>query len=39
MLAQPEVRQQCVNKGLERAKHFSWEKCAANTLQVLNELH
>jgi glycosyltransferase involved in cell wall biosynthesis len=39
LIAQPEVRQQCVDRGLERARDFSWEKCAVKTLQVFHELN
>lgn len=35
LLTQPNLRQEMVQKGLERAASFSWEKAAAQTLQVL----
>jgi len=33
-----EFRQSLVNKGLNRAGDFSWDKCAKQTLEVLNNL-
>jgi glycosyltransferase involved in cell wall biosynthesis len=29
--------QECRRLGLERAKDFSWEKCAERTLQIIYE--
>jgi glycosyltransferase involved in cell wall biosynthesis len=29
------LRQALIEKGLERAKDFSWEKCARETLQEI----
>lgn len=29
-------RQECAKKGLERAKYFSWEKCAKETIAFIN---
>jgi len=37
ILSDKELRSQCIARGLERAKIFSWEKCASETLTVLNE--
>jgi glycosyltransferase involved in cell wall biosynthesis len=33
------LRKDLIEKGLRRAKQFSWEKCARETLAVLNNLH
>lgn len=38
VLASKELRQDLRKKGLERAKLFSWEKCARETLKVYEEL-
>jgi glycosyltransferase involved in cell wall biosynthesis len=38
LLTDPEVRQAHVERGLERARDFSWERCAAGTLAVLEEV-
>ncbi len=32
------LRQDLINKGLERAKQFSWEKCAKETLEVIESV-
>ncbi len=32
------LRRDLINKGLERSKQFSWEKCARETLEVLESL-
>jgi glycosyltransferase involved in cell wall biosynthesis len=37
ILSDKELRSRCITKGLERAKVFSWGKCAMETLKVLNE--
>jgi glycosyltransferase involved in cell wall biosynthesis len=34
VLSKPSLREKLVEKGLERVKHFSWEKAAKNTLAV-----
>lgn len=39
ILSDKELRSRCITKGLERAKIFSWEKCALETLKALNEAH
>jgi glycosyltransferase involved in cell wall biosynthesis len=33
------LRQQLVSVGHERVRSFSWEKCARETLQVLESIH
>ena len=30
-----DFRKNCINKGLERAKLFSWEKCAKETIEFI----
>jgi glycosyltransferase involved in cell wall biosynthesis len=37
VLSDQELRSQCIMRGFERAKRFSWEKCAMETLKVFNE--
>jgi glycosyltransferase involved in cell wall biosynthesis len=37
ILSDPQLRQVYVEKGLHRAKQFTWEKCALETLRVLEE--
>ena len=32
-----ELHRECRRLGLERAKHFSWDKCAARTLEIIQE--
>jgi glycosyltransferase involved in cell wall biosynthesis len=39
MLSDPELRERLIEKGLERAKKFSWEKCAKETLAVFKEAY
>jgi len=39
VLSNEQLRQQMRHKGLERAKEFSWEKMAKETLQVYKEVH
>lgn len=38
LLTDPQDRQLHVARGLERARDFSWERCAAETLAVLEEV-
>lgn len=38
LLTDPLCRRQQVERGLERARDFSWERCAAETLAVLEEV-
>lgn len=38
LLTDQSLRNSLITKGLERAKTFSWEKCARETLDVYNEL-
>lgn len=38
LLSNPKLREEFIRKGLERAKLFSWEKCAKETLAVFKEL-
>jgi alpha-1,3-rhamnosyl/mannosyltransferase len=33
----PALRQDLLARGTERVKAFSWQRCAANTLRVLEE--
>lgn len=37
-LTDQKLRQELIKKGLERARKFSWEKCAKETLQIFNEV-
>jgi glycosyltransferase involved in cell wall biosynthesis len=37
LLKEPDLRQELAIKGLKRAEEFSWERCAAATLQVYEE--
>ncbi|WP_136516108.1 glycosyltransferase family 4 protein [Geomonas edaphica] len=37
LLTDQELRDRCREKGFERVKLFSWERCAKETLQVLRE--
>ncbi|MBK7518557.1 MAG: glycosyltransferase family 4 protein [Gammaproteobacteria bacterium] len=37
LLTEPELHQEYVARGLARAKFFSWEKCARQTLEVFEE--
>lgn len=39
VLTDNELRQNLKQKSLERAKQFSWERCARETLEVYEELH
>lgn len=38
LLTESALRKQVVERGLERAKHFSWEACAQTTLTALRSL-
>lgn len=39
VLTDEKLRKFLTNRGLERAKMFSWEKCARETLKVFEEVH
>lgn len=39
ILKDDKIKQNLINKGLERLKMFSWEKCAAETLEVLKSVN
>jgi glycosyltransferase involved in cell wall biosynthesis len=39
ILSDEELRHQCIKKGIERAKSFTWERCAKNTLDAFNEVY
>lgn len=39
LLANPKKLAELKSKGLERAKEFSWEKTARETIEVYNEIH
>jgi len=32
-----ELHRECRRLGLERVKHFSWDKCAMRTLEIIQE--
>ncbi|MGH8057950.1 MAG: glycosyltransferase family 4 protein [Candidatus Entotheonellia bacterium] len=38
-LSNPDLRRDLARKGLERAKEFTWERCATETLKVFDECH
>jgi glycosyltransferase involved in cell wall biosynthesis len=38
VIAGGELRQQCIQRGLERARSFTWEACARRTLEVYREV-
>lgn len=38
VLENQELRQKMISKGLERVKNFSWQKCARETLKVLENM-
>jgi glycosyltransferase involved in cell wall biosynthesis len=38
VLEDEKLRRQLIEKGLERAKHFSWEKTAKKTLQIIEDV-
>jgi alpha-1,3-rhamnosyl/mannosyltransferase len=37
LVSDPSVYQRCREMGLERAKDFSWDRCASRTLEILHE--
>ena len=39
VIGDADLRGELRRKGLERAKHFGWDKAAASTLKLLEELH
>ena len=39
VLSDPQLRKELIQRGLERAKTFSWEKCAKETLAVFKEVY
>jgi glycosyltransferase involved in cell wall biosynthesis len=39
ILIDEDLRNSCITKGIERAKSFSWERCAIETLKVFNEAY
>jgi len=39
MLSEPRLREELIQRGLERAKQFSWKKCAEETLAVFKEAY
>lgn len=38
ILSDEELMNQCIKKGIERAKSFTWERCAMETLKAFNEV-
>ncbi|EPM75703.1 group 1 glycosyl transferase, partial [Pseudomonas syringae pv. actinidiae ICMP 18804] len=38
VLEQPEERERKVQRGLERARHFSWDACAQSTLDIYRKV-
>jgi glycosyltransferase involved in cell wall biosynthesis len=38
VITDSDVRQSLVEKGITRAKNFTWDRCAAETLQLLKEI-
>lgn len=38
LMADPMLRENLRAKGFERAKHFSWEKCARETLHIIEQV-
>jgi glycosyltransferase involved in cell wall biosynthesis len=34
-----DLRNSCMTKGIERAKSFTWERCAMETLKAFNEVY
>jgi len=38
ILSDEELRNQCIEKGIERAKSFTWERCAMETMKAFNEV-
>ena len=39
ILSDGDLRNSCITKGIERAKSFSWERCAIETRKVFNEAY
>jgi glycosyltransferase involved in cell wall biosynthesis len=39
LISEPDQRQVCIQRGLLRAKDFTWEKCAEETLKLFHEVH
>jgi glycosyltransferase involved in cell wall biosynthesis len=39
VLTEPDLRQQLIERGVQRAKDFSWNKCARETLALIESLH
>ena len=39
VLTDSKLREELIKKGFERVKHFSWEKCAAETIKVFHSLN
>ena len=39
LLTDSNLRSMCIEKGLKRAKFFTWKKCALQTLKVLEDAH
>lgn len=39
ILSDEDLRNSCMTKGIERAKSFSWERCAIETLKVFDEAY
>jgi glycosyltransferase involved in cell wall biosynthesis len=38
ILSYEDLRNSCITKGIERAKSFTWERCAMETLKAFNEV-
>jgi glycosyltransferase involved in cell wall biosynthesis len=38
ILSDEDLRNSCITKGIERAKSFTWERCAMETLKAFNEV-
>jgi glycosyltransferase involved in cell wall biosynthesis len=38
VLADEELRKALRNRGIQRSKTFSWEKCAGETLEILEDV-
>jgi glycosyltransferase involved in cell wall biosynthesis len=39
ILSYEDLRNSCITKGIERAKSFTWERCAMETLKAFNEVY
>jgi glycosyltransferase involved in cell wall biosynthesis len=39
ILSDEDLRNGCITKGMERAKSFTWERCAMETLKVFKEVY